>query len=44
VHQPSRPTTRLQRGIRKEKVYTDGTVRYNLLACTGEPQFRSSIS
>nr|AAU90262.1 integrase core domain containing protein [Oryza sativa Japonica Group]ABF97857.1 retrotransposon protein, putative, Ty1-copia subclass, expressed [Oryza sativa Japonica Group] len=27
VHQPSRPTTRLQRGIRKEKVYTDGTVR-----------------
>ena len=36
--QLSRPLTRLQRGIRKEKVYTDGTVRYNLLAASAEPQ------
>nr|ABA98728.2 retrotransposon protein, putative, Ty1-copia subclass [Oryza sativa Japonica Group] len=32
-----RPMTRLQRGTRKEKVYTDGTVRYSFLAMTGEP-------
>jgi len=31
------PTTCLQRGIRKQKVYTDGTIRYGLLTSTGEP-------
>jgi hypothetical protein len=37
---PSRPTTRLQRGIRKEKVYTDGTVKYKntFLTVTVEPE------
>jgi hypothetical protein len=34
---PSSPRTRLQHGIRCTKVYTDGTVRYGLLASTGEP-------
>ena len=34
---PSSPRTRLQHGIRRTKVYTDGTVRYGLLASTGEP-------
>lgn len=34
--QQTRPTTRLQRGIRKEKVYTDGTVRYSFLASSSE--------
>jgi hypothetical protein len=37
----SRPTTRLQRGIRKPKTYSDGTTRYNrkfgLLTHAGEP-------
>jgi hypothetical protein len=33
----ARPRTRLQNGIRKEKVYTDGTVKYNFLTSTGEP-------
>jgi len=32
-----RPTMRLQRGIRKQKVYTNGTIRYGLLTSTGEP-------
>ena len=32
-----RPRTRLQDGIRKEKVYTDGTVKYGFLTSTGEP-------
>lgn len=32
-----RPQTRLQSGIRKEKVYTDGTVKYGLLTSSGEP-------
>ncbi|XP_012700229.1 uncharacterized protein LOC105914105 [Setaria italica] len=32
-----RPLTRLQRGIRKQKQYTDGTVRYGLFTSTGEP-------
>ena len=31
------PRTRLQAGIRKPKIYTDGTIRYGLLASTGEP-------
>jgi histone deacetylase 1/2 len=34
---PVRPHTRLQSGIRKEKQFTDGTVRYGLLAANGEP-------
>jgi hypothetical protein len=29
--------TRLQHGIQKPKVYTDGTIRYGLLASSGEP-------
>lgn len=33
-----RPATRLQHGIRKEKVYTDGTIKYSFLTHTGEPQ------
>jgi histone deacetylase 1/2 len=33
-----RPKTRLQSGIRQEKRYTDGTVRYSFLTSTGEPQ------
>ena len=31
-----RPTTRLQQGIRKPKIYTDGTIRYGQLAATTE--------
>lgn len=31
-----RPVTRLQQGIRKPKVYTDGTIRYSNLAATPE--------
>jgi histone deacetylase 1/2 len=34
---PLRGRTRLQSGIRKQKIYTDGTVRYGLLTATGEP-------
>jgi hypothetical protein len=34
---PVRPSTRLQYGIRKPKVYTDGTIRYGLLTSSGEP-------
>jgi hypothetical protein len=34
---PVRPSTRLQHGIRKCKVYTDGTIRYGLLTSFGEP-------
>lgn len=33
-----RPKTRLQSGIRKEKHYTDGTVKYSFLTSIGEPQ------
>jgi hypothetical protein len=35
--EPARLRTRLQHGIRKPKVYTDGTVRYGLLTSSGEP-------
>lgn len=35
--QEQRPHTRLQSGIRKKKVYTDGTVRYSFLTTSGEP-------
>jgi hypothetical protein len=31
------PGTCLRHGIRKPKIYTDGTMRYGLLASTGEP-------
>jgi hypothetical protein len=34
----ARPSTRLQHGIQKPKLYTDGTVRYGLLTSSGEPQ------
>jgi histone deacetylase 1/2 len=34
---PSRPRTRAQDGIRKAKLYTDGTVRYGLSAISSEP-------
>jgi hypothetical protein len=40
AHQEStqqRPRTRLQSGIRKEKVYTDGTVKYGCFTSSGEP-------
>jgi len=37
VQRIQRPRTCLQSGIRKEKVYTDGTVKYSLLSSTGEP-------
>lgn len=33
-----RPSTRLQHGIRKPKVYTDGTIKYNFLTTSGEPR------
>jgi histone deacetylase 1/2 len=33
----SRPRTRLQDGIRKPKIYTDGQVRYGFFNSTGEP-------
>jgi hypothetical protein len=38
VHAPmvSRPQTRLQQGIRKPKVHTDGTIRYANLVASGE--------
>ena len=32
------PRTRLQKGIRNPRVYTDGTIRYGLLTSTGEPR------
>ncbi|KAK1626914.1 hypothetical protein QYE76_001229 [Lolium multiflorum] len=35
---PPGPRTRLQRGIRQPKKYTDGTVRYGMLASIGEPR------
>lgn len=38
VPKSTRPMTRLQRGIRKTKTYTDGSIRYGLLTSTGEPE------
>jgi hypothetical protein len=32
-----RMTTRLQKGIKQPKKYTDGTIRYGMLTSTGEP-------
>jgi hypothetical protein len=43
VHSPAavspvaRVQTRLQKGIKNPKVYTDGTIRYGLLVSTDEP-------
>jgi hypothetical protein len=37
-HQQMRPRTRLQSGIRKEKVYTDGTIKYGLFTSSDEPR------
>jgi histone deacetylase 1/2 len=34
----TRPRTRLQSGIRKPKVYTDGTIKYSCFTSSGEPQ------
>jgi hypothetical protein len=34
---PDRPRTRLQGGIRKPKVYHDGTIHYGLFTSNGEP-------
>ena len=36
--QAGRPRTRLQAGIRKPKVITDGRIRYGCFTSTGEPQ------
>lgn len=33
----TRPRTRLQNGIHKEKVYTDGTVKYGCFTSSEEP-------
>jgi hypothetical protein len=33
-----RPHTHLQAGVRKPKVYTDGTIRYGLSTFTDEPR------
>jgi histone deacetylase 1/2 len=38
ISAPGRPTTCLQRGIRKPKTYTDGTIRYGHLTVVGEPK------
>jgi hypothetical protein len=35
---PPAARTRLQKGIKKPKHYTDGTIRYSFLCTTGEPQ------
>jgi hypothetical protein len=37
---PLRPVTRLQRGIRKPKTYTDGTVRWGMVASTASGNLR----
>jgi hypothetical protein len=37
VQRIQRLRTRLQSGIHKEKIYTDGTVKYSFLSSTGEP-------
>jgi hypothetical protein len=34
----ARPRTRLQGGIRKPKIYTDGTIKYSFLATSEEPR------
>jgi hypothetical protein len=37
VPQPQRPPTRFSEGIKKPRVYTDGTIRYGMLTTTREP-------
>jgi hypothetical protein len=37
-HVSGRPGTQLQHGIRKSKIYRDGTVRYGMFTSSGEPQ------
>jgi hypothetical protein len=42
---PQRPATRLQHGIRKPKLYTDGTIRYaNLVSTDESPSLRDALS
>jgi hypothetical protein len=36
---PARHGTRLQHGIRKPKVYIDGTIHYGVFSVSGEPQY-----
>jgi histone deacetylase 1/2 len=38
IEQQARPRTRLQSGIRKEKVYTDGTIKYDFFTSSDEPR------
>ncbi|XP_071685509.1 uncharacterized protein [Lolium perenne] len=38
VQPPPMARTRLQNGIRKPRVFTDGTIRYGMLTSTGEPR------
>jgi hypothetical protein len=38
VASPTQPKTRLQSGIVKPKIYTDGTIRYANFCSTGEPE------
>jgi hypothetical protein len=40
---PAVPRTRLQTGIRKPKVYSDGTVRYAFSTTTGEPHLLQEV-
>jgi hypothetical protein len=35
---PACPGNRLQHGIHKPKVYTDGKIRYSFFSASGEPQ------
>ena len=35
--EPPQPRTRLQKGIKQPKQYTDGTIRYGMFTSTGEP-------
>jgi hypothetical protein len=37
VSEVAEPQTRLQKGIRQPKQYTDGTIRYGMFTSTGEP-------
>ena len=37
VSPPAEPRTRLQKGIKQPKQYTDGTIRYGMFTSTGEP-------
>jgi hypothetical protein len=37
VQQQQRPRTRLSEGIRRSRVYADGTIHYGMLTTIGEP-------